>query len=103
MTTRPAFAAAAAAIVSLQLAAPVHASEQTPPERAQPAANALARMALGIPSDARYRAIFCGQEGTEIGRGYSRALAGDLNKLEAAGLKTAQAIAYLDARACRGK
>ncbi|MDP3762385.1 MAG: hypothetical protein Q8R01_17920 [Ramlibacter sp.] len=99
---QPLAAAAAAAVFTLQLGTAVAASDRTPPEPARSNA-AVAALELKTLSDARYRAIFCGLEGTETGPGYSRALALDLNALEAAGRTTVEAIAYIEARACGRK
>lgn len=95
-------AAAAAAVFTFQLGTAVAASDLKPAESERPKATPAA-FESKILSDARYRAIFCGLEGTETGPGYSRALALDLNGLEAAGRTTVDAIAYIEARACRRK
>lgn len=61
---------------------------------------APAEAQLHILSNAQYRAIFCGEEGTESGPGYAKALVADLRRLESKPRSTREAMAYLRLRAC---
>lgn len=92
-------AAITAALLSLHgLADP--ATDQGPGKHAK-APNAISDSR--VLSSARYRAIFCGQDGTETSAAYARALASDLKMLESRGRSTTDALAYLEQRACPGK
>ena len=53
--------------------------------------------------DARYRAIFCGRDGTETSAIYAQTLARDLNELEATGRTTSESLAYIKVEACGGQ
>ena len=60
-------------------------------------------VALQVAAEAAHRAIFCGAAGTETSVYYSRALAGDLDKLRAAGLSDRQAFDYIHGKICGGE
>lgn len=95
---KPATAAALLILVSSVLAA-----DDRKPTQPQRRSASPAPMPLRVASDPRYRAIFCGEDGTETGRGYSQALALDLAHLAASGRATADALAAIEARACDRK
>lgn len=91
------FAAAAAALFTFHCHA-LAGGDRLPHASSRKAQQATA--GSRILANPHYRAIFCGDEGTETSAEYARALILDLRHLEAAGYGTADALAHLKRRAC---
>lgn len=71
--------------------------EPAPKARATPPALPVK---VQVIEDERYRAVFCGEDGTETSAPYARTLVQDLRRLERTGLAVAEALARIEDRAC---